>query len=86
MAKLFDLLTEEEKDTLKKIKWLCPNAYSETEVKNLTWEQLFNISFMLIKTEYGKKELKIMQLNCILSSESIKILTDRAIKKNIAIF
>lgn len=81
MAKLHQLLSEPEKKKLSNIKFLGASINTETEVKQMTIEQLSNISFILIETEYNGKAPE-----CILSAEAISILTRRAIKRNIEIF
>jgi len=60
--------------------WL-DNVGSDVQIKKLTVEQLGSIALILIETEYG-----IKCPECVLPAEAIRILTERAIKKNIAIY
>jgi hypothetical protein len=79
MAKLSELLTENENKELIGAKLYV--GYSEMEVKDLTIQQLSNIAFILMRTEYGEKAPK-----CFISAEAINILTRRAIKLKSFIF
>ena len=81
MAKLFELLTENEKQKLSAIKYYDTCIETGTEIKEMTVEQLSNIAFILIETEYNGKVPE-----CVLSAEAIKILTKRAIERSVGIF
>ena len=81
MAKLFELLTENEIQKLSAIKYYGACIDIGTDIKKMTVEQLSNIAFILIKTEYNGKVPE-----CVLSAEAINILTKRAIEQNIGIF
>lgn len=75
MAKLFELLTESEN------KQLGSSIEPNTEIKDMTVEQLSNIAFVLIETEYNGNVPE-----CVLSAEAINILTKRAKERNVDIF
>lgn len=81
MAKLYQLLTENEKKKLSAVKFLDTPISTEIDIKSLSIEQLSQLSFILIETEHNGKIPE-----CVLSAEAINILTRRAIKQNIAIF
>ena len=78
MAKLFELLTENE---IKKLKNYGACIETGTDIKEMTVEQLSNIAFILIETEYNGKVPE-----CVLSAEAITILTNRAIERSFGIF
>lgn len=80
MAILSELLHENEIDQVKKHPENMGNVLS-IEFNKLTVEQLSNIAFMLIRTEYKNHMPK-----CILSAEAINILTERAQERNINLF
>ncbi len=81
MAKLFELLTENEKQKLSAIKYYGACIETGTDIKGMTVEQLSNIAFILIETEYNGKVPE-----CVLSAEAINILTKRAIERGVGIF
>lgn len=80
MAKLFELLTEQEYGSIKKYP-LILGVSLDMPVKKMTVSQLSSISLDLIKTEYGDK-----CPDCILSAKALEILFERAKKKDLGIF
>ena len=81
MAKLFELLTENEQGKLSAIKYYGACIDTGIDIKEMTVEQLSNIAFILIETEYNCKVPE-----CVLSAEAINILTKRAIERGVGIF
>lgn len=79
MATLRQLLTEREESVLSNNP--CIYIDLNKNFKELTIQDLFNISLELIRTEYPFK-----MPSCILSAEAINILTQRAKDKNIGLF
>lgn len=74
MTKLFELLTDSEKEKLSAT-FYKSLVETDIEVEKMTVEQLSSIAFILIETEYKDK-----CPNCVLSAEAINILTKRAIQ------
>lgn len=70
--KLSELLTDEEKEKIKSSPYHKAIIDINKNMEDLTVNELSDISIILIKTEYGDKTPE-----CILSAESIKILTKR---------
>lgn len=81
MAKLHELLTENENKKLSAIKYYGACVDTATDIKEMTVEQLSNIAFILIETEHNGKVPE-----CVLSAEAINILTKRAIERGVGIF
>lgn len=81
MAKLFELLTENEQKKLSAIKYYGACIDTGIYIKEMTVEQLSNIAFILIETEHNGKVPE-----CVLSAEAINILTKRAIERSLEIF
>lgn len=81
MAKLFELLTENEKQKLSDMKYYGAYISTGTDIKEMALEQLRNIAFILIETEYNGKVPE-----CVLSAEAINILTKRAMDRRVSIF
>lgn len=77
-ATLEQLLTEQEKRVFNK-----PRTFidGKREVHTLTVLELSEIGLTLMQTEWGDIAPKV-----IISAEAIRILTQRAIKKNLLIF
>lgn len=75
MAKLSELLFDFE------INEVATYFNSETGVSELTVLQCNNIALILIKTEYDGE-----MPECVLSAETINILTKRAVARGIPIF
>jgi hypothetical protein len=70
---LKELLTEKEI-------WILNEDILSKEYKDLTIENLINLSFILIETEYKSK-----MPECILPAKAIEILVERAKKMDIAL-
>ena len=81
MAKLSELLREDEHQELKRISSYGTTIDINKEIKELNVAELSRISLMLIESEYNG-----VVPDCILSAEAIKILTQRAKEKRVAIF
>lgn len=81
MAKLIELLTEHEAKKISSRKWGGNSIDLHTEVKDLTVEQLNNISFIVIETQY-KDEIPKM----VLCAAAIDILVSRAIIRGLSIY
>lgn len=81
MVELHELLTDTEKEKLSSIRLHGTAFDTSIEVKYMTIEQLNDIAFVILASEY---EGKVPE--CVLSSEVINILTKRAIKKKLSIF
>lgn len=81
MATLIELLNSNEIDEIESIHFYGAPTDVSTKISELTVEKLSRIALTLIKTEYGGKVPE-----CVLSAKAIEILTERAIKKNVALF
>ena len=79
MAKLSELLTEDEISQIKKQSWL--NVDVDTDFADLTIRQISDIASIVIATKnFGRVR------NCVLGAEAIKILTLRSITLNVPLF
>jgi hypothetical protein len=80
MAKLHELLTEEEKNILSRN--FSFNYDGAKDVTELTVRELAGMGLELIRTEYNWG----MMPSCVISAEAINILTKRAKEKKISIY
>lgn len=82
MAKLCDLLTKDELIKIKEGNDIFFDINPEIDFRHMSIQQLSDIAFILIKTEY---EYDLVP-ECVLSAKAIEILTNRAIDRRQAIF
>ena len=79
MAKLSELLTEEELHQVKTQSWR--NVDVDTEFADLTIRQISDIATIVLGIRnFGKAR------NCVLGAEAIKALTLRSITLNVSLF